>query len=198
MAYRRRLGGVAAFVLALTLFLFPLDASADSSYTVKGGDTLWQIALDHGFDHWQPIFDANRDQLSNPNHLTIGLVLTIPDGAEGETAPTATPAPQPPPPPTTGTAERCGYDSSWITDTIIAAAATYGQSACAMLNVAWCESRFNPNAYNGQYGATGLFQFLYGTWLSTPFAGYSRTNAWASANAAGWMWAHGRRGEWVC
>ena len=24
------------------------------------------------------------------------------------------------------------------------------------------------------------------------------SDAWASANAAGWMWSVGRRGEWVC
>ena len=85
-----------------------------------------------------------------------------------------------------------------IVDIIYAAAATYGQSGDDMLRVAQCESGLDPNNYTPPYGAAGLFQFLPGTWASTPYAGYSVYDPWANANAAAWMWAVGRRGEWVC
>ena len=81
---------------------------------------------------------------------------------------------------------------------IYAAADRYGQSRADMLRVARCESGLNPNAYNGAYGASGLFQFLPGTWATTPYANQDIFDPVASANAAGWMWSVGRRGEWVC
>ncbi|MFN8516248.1 MAG: SH3 domain-containing protein [Thermomicrobiales bacterium] len=85
-----------------------------------------------------------------------------------------------------------------IIDIITEAALKYGQNPQAMLAVARCESGLNPNAYNARYGASGLFQFLPGTWRTTPFASYSIFDAWANANAAAWMWSVGRRGEWSC
>lgn len=74
----------------------------------------------------------------------------------------------------------------------------YRQSFGAMLAVARCESNLNPRAYNRSSGASGLFQFLPSTYRSTPYGGHSIFSAKYSALAAGWMWAHGRRGEWVC
>ena len=85
-----------------------------------------------------------------------------------------------------------------ITEIITEAANRYGQNPAAMLAVARCESGLNPAAYNARSGASGLFQFMPGTWRTTPFASYSIFDAWASANAAAWMWSVGRRGEWVC
>jgi uncharacterized protein YraI len=85
-----------------------------------------------------------------------------------------------------------------IIDIITEAANKYGQNPEAMLAVARCESGLNPNAYNARSGASGLFQFLPGTWRTTPFADHSIFDAWASANAAAWMWSEGRRGEWYC
>lgn len=80
---------------------------------------------------------------------------------------------------------------------IYAAADRYGQPREDMLRVARCESGLNPNAVNPA-GSYGLFQFIPSTWASTPYAQYDIFDAWASANAAGWMWSVGRRGEWVC
>ncbi len=88
--------------------------------------------------------------------------------------------------------------SGSITDIIVAAANRYGQSPDAMLAVARCESTLDPNAYNASSGASGLFQFLPSTWRTTPYASHDIFDAWASANAAAWMWSVGRRGEWVC
>ena len=105
-----------------------------------------------------------------------------------ETVPAPTPSPTPAP--------AAGGGS--ITEIITEAANRYGQNPAAMLAVARCESGLNPNAYNARSGASGLFQFLPSTWRTTPYAGYSIFDAWASANAAAWMWSVGRRGEWVC
>lgn len=84
-----------------------------------------------------------------------------------------------------------------IVDIIYAAADRYGQPRADMLRVARCESNLDPYAVNPA-GSYGLFQFLPGTWASTPYAASDMCDPWASANAAGWMWAAGRRGEWVC
>lgn len=93
-------------------------------------------------------------------------------------------------------------DGVWQRDEIVAiiyaAAAYYGQDGNAMLRVATCESGLSPTAYNGIYGASGLFQFLPGTFASTPYASESIWDPVANAFAAGWMWSVGRRGEWVC
>jgi hypothetical protein len=89
-----------------------------------------------------------------------------------------------------------GGDS--ITGIICNAAALYGQSCDDMLRVATCESGLDPNNVTPPYDASGLFQFLPGTWASTPFGTQSVFDPVANANAAGWMWANGRRSEWVC
>jgi hypothetical protein len=64
--------------------------------------------------------------------------------------------------------------------------------------LSWHESRDNPAAYNARSGAAGLFQFLYGTWLSTPAgkAGLSRYDPIAAREAARWMIGQGRLREW--
>ncbi len=51
-----------------------------TSYTVKSGDTLSKIAKDHLGDAnaYNAIFEANRDQLSDPDKIKPGQVLKIP------------------------------------------------------------------------------------------------------------------------
>ena len=51
-----------------------------NTYTVKEGDCLWLIARQmygNGSDYTK-IFEANRDQISNPNLIYPGQVLTMP------------------------------------------------------------------------------------------------------------------------
>ena len=50
------------------------------TYTVKAGDTLSKIAKDHLGDAnaYHRIFDANRDQLSDPDKIKPGQVLKLP------------------------------------------------------------------------------------------------------------------------
>lgn len=53
---------------------------AEQSYTVESGDSLWAIAERHYGDgsQWSRIFEANRDQLDNPDLIQPGQVLRIP------------------------------------------------------------------------------------------------------------------------
>lgn len=85
-----------------------------------------------------------------------------------------------------------------IVSIIYAAADAYGQSRDDMLRVATCESGLDPNQVTPPYQASGLFQFLPGTWATTPYASQNIFDPVANANAAAWMWSVGRRNEWVC
>ncbi len=81
------------------------------------------------------------------------------------------------------------------------AATAQGADAEQLLRVAYCESRYNPGAYNAS-GASGLFQFLPSTWAANSvragFAGASVFDPVAAANVAAWMFARGQAGQWVC
>jgi nucleoid-associated protein YgaU len=62
----------------------PAAAKASAStYTVKSGDTLSKIAKEHLGDAnaYMKIFDANKDQLSDPDKIKPGQVLKIPTAA---------------------------------------------------------------------------------------------------------------------
>ena len=57
--------------------------AAESTYTVKAGDTLSKIArqvLGDG-NAYMEIFNLNRDQLSDPDKIMPGQVLKLPQGA---------------------------------------------------------------------------------------------------------------------
>ncbi|MFN2519752.1 MAG: G5 domain-containing protein [Candidatus Limnocylindria bacterium] len=85
---------------------------------------------------------------------------------------------------------------------IIAAAARWGANADQLLRVAYCESGYNPNAYNGILGASGLFQIIPGTWAANSVrAGYGGASVFdpvANANVAAYMFSVGQAGQWVC
>jgi LysM repeat protein len=55
-------------------------APAGKTYTVKSGDTLSAIAKAHLGDAnaYMKIFEANKDQLTDPNKIKPGQVLRIP------------------------------------------------------------------------------------------------------------------------
>jgi LysM repeat protein len=54
--------------------------AAGRTYTVQPGDTLSKIAKDHlgSSNAYMKIFEANRDQLSDPDKIKPGQVLQIP------------------------------------------------------------------------------------------------------------------------
>jgi nucleoid-associated protein YgaU len=55
-------------------------ATSGKTYTVKSGDTLSKIAKDHlgNANAYMKIYEANRDQLSNPDLIKPGQVLRLP------------------------------------------------------------------------------------------------------------------------
>ena len=55
-------------------------APSSTTYTVKAGDTLSAIAKEHlgNANAYMKIFEANRDQLSDPDKIKPGQVLKIP------------------------------------------------------------------------------------------------------------------------
>ena len=57
--------------------------TAAQTYTVNKGDTLSKIAKEFygSANRWHEIYDANRDQISNPDLIKPGQVLKIPTGA---------------------------------------------------------------------------------------------------------------------
>ena len=61
----------------------PAAAKAAKTYTVKSGDTLSKIAKEHLGDAnaYMKIFDANKDQLADPDKIKPGQVLKIPSAA---------------------------------------------------------------------------------------------------------------------
>ena len=58
----------------------PSAGAADGKYTVVKGDSLSKIAR-HFYgnaNRWREIFEANQDQISNPDLIQPGQVLKIP------------------------------------------------------------------------------------------------------------------------
>jgi len=66
------------------------------------------------------------------------------------------------------------------------------------INVAYCESRYHPNSVNSDSGASGLFQFMPGTWGGTPWASQSPFDPVANAQAAAWLYSHYGPRRWTC
>ena len=85
---------------------------------------------------------------------------------------------------------------------IRAAASRWGADETQLLRVAYCESRYNPNAFNGSSGASGLFQFLATTWAANSvragYAGASVFDPVANANTAAYMFGIGQARQWQC
>ncbi len=83
-----------------------------------------------------------------------------------------------------------------------AAAEKWGADPDTLLRVAWCESRYNPSAYNYASGASGLFQFMPATFARNSVrAGLGDASVWdpvANANTAAFMFAAGQARQWAC
>ncbi|MPY88938.1 MAG: LysM peptidoglycan-binding domain-containing protein [Luteitalea sp.] len=57
-----------------------VPVTAEQSYTVVDGDSLWKIAgrqLGDG-KKWAKIYEANRDKIKDPDIIYPGQVLTMP------------------------------------------------------------------------------------------------------------------------
>ena len=56
-----------------------IAGGGEQTYTVASGDNLSKIARQfYGKPDWKAIFDANRDQLDDPDRIFPGQVLKIP------------------------------------------------------------------------------------------------------------------------
>jgi soluble lytic murein transglycosylase-like protein len=88
-----------------------------------------------------------------------------------------------------------------ILDLIIQAARRHGVREAELLAVVWCESRFDPKAYNRNSGASGLMQFLPSTWrvasTAAGWAGASPFDPVAAADVGGY-WYKRRPQDWSC
>jgi hypothetical protein len=98
-----------------------------------------------------------------------------------------------PAPPVAGTTP----NTQAIINEILSVFGQYGNQA---VNVARCESGFNPNAVNPSSHASGLFQFLWSTWNTTSYASDSPFNASANIHAAYQVFARDDDSwrEWSC
>ncbi|MBA3449581.1 MAG: transglycosylase SLT domain-containing protein [Chloroflexia bacterium] len=143
--------------------------------------------------------NGNSNRTREDGNGGIETVIAAPVLTEGG-EPIA-PAPETAAEPMTGGAYGPGgasYSEQQVIDIIYEAADNYGQSREDMLRVARCESGLNPGAVGGGGAYHGLFQFVPSTFAGTPYGQYDIFDAWANANAAGWMWSEGRKNEWVC
>ena len=61
--------------------VMPPPMASGRTYTVKAGDTLSKIAKDHlgNANAYMEIFNANKDQLSDPDKIKPGQVLKMPE-----------------------------------------------------------------------------------------------------------------------
>ena len=85
-----------------------------------------------------------------------------------------------------------------VQDLIRRAFGPQGQGAVDWgLRVAACESGYNPNAYNSS-GASGVFQFMPGTFRGTPYGSQNIFDASANVNAAAWYFQQHGGGAWSC
>ena len=49
-----------------------------NTYEIKEGDSLYSVFG----DKWRDVYNGNKDKISDPNFIGVGLVLNIPDGIE--------------------------------------------------------------------------------------------------------------------
>jgi hypothetical protein len=138
--------------------------------------------------------------VASPAGTGVGLDSAL--RAYANAMPWIAPTPTPTPPPNPQTASGANPDKAAIIADI---QAVFGPYSAGALNIARCESGYDPNARNtiaiGNSHAEGVFQILYpSTWNGTSYHNYSPYNSWANIRAAyeifkrdGYSWR-----EWAC
>jgi LysM repeat protein len=151
--------------------------TGDQTYVVRDGNTLSDIATNHGTT-WQEL--AQHNSIANPSWIYPGQTICLP--ATHAASAQSTPA----------------SPKSIIHE-------VFGSDAPSATHIAMCESTLNPYAVNsipiGGSHAKGLFQILYpSTWSTTSQSGMSPFDARANAIAAHEIFVrdgHSWR-EWAC
>jgi soluble lytic murein transglycosylase-like protein len=91
-----------------------------------------------------------------------------------------------------------------VEDLIVKYSKQYGVSTVTALRVAKCESGYDPYAKNQNSSATGVFQFISGTWLSVvkmrgqEYTLEDRKDAEKNIDNALWLAAKEGWGHWEC
>jgi len=63
------------------------EPNGGSSYTIKSGDTLSDIAEKHGYSNWQVLWHHNRHVIDNPDLVFPGTEIDLPDLRNDELEP---------------------------------------------------------------------------------------------------------------
>ena len=145
-----------------------------STYKVRGGDTLSEIARKHNLK-WKELYCENKKIIGrDPNMILTGMRLKLKNSnkichipapkANGVNLPTANAVPVQQPQATTTQA--------------------YIGSGSFQQCVIMRESGGNPSAVNPYSGAGGLYQFLPSTWAALGFPGLPQDASVAMQNAA--------------
>lgn len=172
-------------------FAYTSCPAGNQAHTVMDGETLGGIATSHGTT-WQALAQHNR--IANPHWIYPGQTICLPNTHANSVQFKTTSAQAH----MTSMQSNDASPISIIND-------VFGSEAPAAINIARCESSFNPNAVNGiaigGSHAQGLFQILYpSTWNTTSQAAMSPFDARANAVAAHEIFirdGHSWR-EWAC
>jgi murein DD-endopeptidase MepM/ murein hydrolase activator NlpD len=139
---------------------FAAGPALASTHTVQLGDTLSGIAAQSGVSLSR--VEADNPRISDPNVITVGELVNVPDGSSGASTPVPAPAPAPAPAsPVTAPASR-------------ASSAPSSFQQC----VAWRESSDTPTDPDGLYG------ILPSTWASLGYSGTAGQASVAQQNDA--------------
>jgi hypothetical protein len=181
--YSIPVASLAKALAAVTISMHPAAAHhSHDSYTVRAGDTLSTIAK-HEYGHrsdWAGLWWANRHRIGNPNMITAGQHLRLPNSPKTgrkvvHAAMAAVPAAAPAPSSAPASAPSAGSSSPGATSAPPAGSA----SGVNWSAIAACESggNWSINTGNGYYG--GL-QFTQQTWLAYGGGQYAPTANLAS------------------
>jgi LysM repeat protein len=141
-----------------------------STHTVRAGDSLSNIAARYRVSLAK--VEAANPQIPNPDFITVGELVKVPDGKPGRGTAPAGPAP------VTSAAPSSASQASTSTGT--STTATGGGSAPSSFQqcVAWRESSNTPTDPDGLYG------ILPSTWQSLGYSGTAGQASVATQNEA--------------
>jgi soluble lytic murein transglycosylase-like protein len=184
-----------AFLAIVFCAFFKQVSAHELQYTVQQGDSLSSIAQAQLNDSnkWSDIYNLNKQQISNPNVIYSGEVLTLPaDNTSSSNTPQAaslyapydannthiitqqvTVKQVPVYHPVQQTYQapviaQQGCPTNVPYENIFdSAASQYHVDPCLMKEIVRCESGFNPNALNASSGASGIAQFMPSTYAGS-------------------------------